>query len=545
MPYTPYENSFDSEESSPNTFMFVSQPQQQHSQQSLYSPTVNDSPQGWPPYDQTLLPPFQSQPLPYRGFPPAAPYPAPRLSSPLNIAGGGHTATSMSRLSLAGSLDPATGIFYRTPEHPRLRTAQACEKCRTRKAKCSGDHPACKRCINRGLVCEYAKEGRVRGPNKVKSSTTGSSSLKNIASSTTSDPEQNGRTSSVNSSVGSAEHSGTSTFTGDTSETLESAVHSNEGSPVSPSPTRPEAHKMHSPSAISFVPMSQQQQQLHSPYSPHTGTLSQEFYAMTNSSTPSESSSRRSSLSAVGVGLTEHRSSRSHPANIGLDTADQWQQDLVTGSHQAGWTNHQPTVGLDVNGLGSELGMDLQDPQRQYERQRLIQSHRYLQEQRRFALQHQHRQMLNSSNGFEYPQAQSLPHHQPLSLSLLPQQQPQGISGGVNVYQPPPHPPFSPSGEYAPPTRGVEYSSGTYPLLSQGYAGQVDGTMRREERSQSSFIGIEETEQDLHPSLSRAGRRVESVSDERSTTDDTAGDYGGNMSRVAGIDESNDRSAWL
>ena len=39
------------------------------------------------------------------------------------------------RLTLAGSLDPATGIFYRTPEHPRLRTAQACEKCRTRKAK--------------------------------------------------------------------------------------------------------------------------------------------------------------------------------------------------------------------------------------------------------------------------------------------------------------------------------------------------------------------------------------------------------------------------
>ncbi|KAG6908867.1 hypothetical protein DXG01_002941 [Tephrocybe rancida] len=72
------------------------------------------------------------------------------------------------RLSLAGSLDPATGIFYRSPEHPRLRTAQACEKCRTRKAKCSGEHPTCKRCSTRGLVCEYAKEGRVRGPNKPK-----------------------------------------------------------------------------------------------------------------------------------------------------------------------------------------------------------------------------------------------------------------------------------------------------------------------------------------------------------------------------------------
>ncbi|KAJ6480263.1 hypothetical protein C8R45DRAFT_1100850 [Mycena sanguinolenta] len=47
------------------------------------------------------------------------------------------------RITLAGNLDPTTGIFYRTPEHPRLRTAQACEKCRARKAKCSGDHPSC------------------------------------------------------------------------------------------------------------------------------------------------------------------------------------------------------------------------------------------------------------------------------------------------------------------------------------------------------------------------------------------------------------------
>ncbi|KAJ7347900.1 hypothetical protein DFH08DRAFT_1001225 [Mycena albidolilacea] len=72
------------------------------------------------------------------------------------------------RITLAGSLDPTTGIFYRTPEHPRLRTAQACEKCRARKAKCSGDHPSCARCLARGLPCEYAKEGRTRGPNKPK-----------------------------------------------------------------------------------------------------------------------------------------------------------------------------------------------------------------------------------------------------------------------------------------------------------------------------------------------------------------------------------------
>jgi hypothetical protein len=35
----------------------------------------------------------------------------------------------------AGSLDPATGVFSRAADHPRIRTAQACEKCRARKAK--------------------------------------------------------------------------------------------------------------------------------------------------------------------------------------------------------------------------------------------------------------------------------------------------------------------------------------------------------------------------------------------------------------------------
>ncbi|KAF8884153.1 hypothetical protein BD779DRAFT_793751 [Infundibulicybe gibba] len=106
----------------------------------------------------------------YASLPSPSPYPAPRLSPPLpSQLNGGSQQHNNSHMPLAGSFDPSTGIFYRTPEHPRLRTAQACEKCRTRKAKCSGEHPSCKRCINRGLVCEYAKEGRVRGPNKVKS----------------------------------------------------------------------------------------------------------------------------------------------------------------------------------------------------------------------------------------------------------------------------------------------------------------------------------------------------------------------------------------
>ncbi|KAF8163413.1 hypothetical protein B0H34DRAFT_795124 [Crassisporium funariophilum] len=47
----------------------------------------------------------------------------------------------------------------------RQRTAQACDKCRERKTKCSGHRPVCLRCTNRGLICEYSvRETRIRGP---------------------------------------------------------------------------------------------------------------------------------------------------------------------------------------------------------------------------------------------------------------------------------------------------------------------------------------------------------------------------------------------
>lgn len=39
--------------------------------------------------------------------------------------------------SSVGSLNPATGVFCQASDHPRIRTAQACEKCRARKAKVS------------------------------------------------------------------------------------------------------------------------------------------------------------------------------------------------------------------------------------------------------------------------------------------------------------------------------------------------------------------------------------------------------------------------
>ncbi|KAI0816880.1 hypothetical protein BC628DRAFT_1424168 [Trametes gibbosa] len=101
--------------------------------------------------------------------------------------------------TLSGSLDPATGVFQRSVEHPRLRTAQACEKCRTRKAKCSGDHPTCQRCLSRGLQCEYAPERKMRGPNKQK--------RKSVSQKPTDTPPSSGRRSSVVSVASTASSS--------------------------------------------------------------------------------------------------------------------------------------------------------------------------------------------------------------------------------------------------------------------------------------------------------------------------------------------------
>ncbi|KAH7915304.1 hypothetical protein BJ138DRAFT_1109830 [Hygrophoropsis aurantiaca] len=69
-----------------------------------------------------------------------------------------------------GPID-ALRFFTRSPAiAARQRTSQACEKCRERKTKCSGDRPVCQRCASRGLLCEYAssKEARRRAGNKVR-----------------------------------------------------------------------------------------------------------------------------------------------------------------------------------------------------------------------------------------------------------------------------------------------------------------------------------------------------------------------------------------
>lgn len=96
---------------------------------SHYHPFSNQD-DSWPSFENHVSNPFPS--VSYSSFPMASPFQPQRLSPPpmQHFKGVG-----LHRPTLAGSLDPATGIFYRTPEHPRLRTAQACEKCRTRKAK--------------------------------------------------------------------------------------------------------------------------------------------------------------------------------------------------------------------------------------------------------------------------------------------------------------------------------------------------------------------------------------------------------------------------
>ncbi|EPQ61332.1 hypothetical protein GLOTRDRAFT_90534 [Gloeophyllum trabeum ATCC 11539] len=113
------------------------------------------------PTDQLLFAPQTQAYDPY-----AARQSLPPMASSSSAAAQG--GMSREHWTMAGSLDPSNNMVYRSAEHPRLRTAQACEKCRTRKAKCSGEHPACGRCVSRGLICEYAPERRMRGPNKPK-----------------------------------------------------------------------------------------------------------------------------------------------------------------------------------------------------------------------------------------------------------------------------------------------------------------------------------------------------------------------------------------
>ncbi|KAI0341320.1 hypothetical protein BDW22DRAFT_1358809 [Trametopsis cervina] len=63
----------------------------------------------------------------------------------------------------AGSLPGPEGdcLFLRSPTPvEKRRTVRACEKCRERKAKCSGDRPSCVRCAEKGRPCVYTSDSR-------------------------------------------------------------------------------------------------------------------------------------------------------------------------------------------------------------------------------------------------------------------------------------------------------------------------------------------------------------------------------------------------
>ncbi|KAI9296288.1 hypothetical protein K502DRAFT_289711, partial [Neoconidiobolus thromboides FSU 785] len=48
----------------------------------------------------------------------------------------------------------------------RSRARQACEPCRKKKTKCSGDYPKCSNCTVHGFECVYVAIEKRRGPQK-------------------------------------------------------------------------------------------------------------------------------------------------------------------------------------------------------------------------------------------------------------------------------------------------------------------------------------------------------------------------------------------
>ncbi len=102
-------------------------------------PHDQQPPQNWHPHHQSVslsLKPNQAQ-ASCVSFPSASPA---RLSPPsvhnqqFPVKRGNPNNGFCNRQVVSDFTDPIIGL-PRTPEHPRLRTAQACEKCRTRKAK--------------------------------------------------------------------------------------------------------------------------------------------------------------------------------------------------------------------------------------------------------------------------------------------------------------------------------------------------------------------------------------------------------------------------
>jgi hypothetical protein len=62
------------------------------------------------------------------------------------------------------NLSPTSNPAAETQPIKRKRLTQACDACRKKKVKCSGDKPSCNNCTRLGTTCTYLPSTRKRGP---------------------------------------------------------------------------------------------------------------------------------------------------------------------------------------------------------------------------------------------------------------------------------------------------------------------------------------------------------------------------------------------
>ncbi|CCL99936.1 uncharacterized protein FIBRA_01961 [Fibroporia radiculosa] len=227
-----------------------------------------------------------------------------------------HRSAAQPAWSVSGSLDPVTGVFQRSSEHPRMRTAQACEKCRIRKAKCSGEHPFCQRCRSRGLLCEYAPERRMRGPNKNKRKSVSGTGPDRRSS--TPHSERRMSVASTSSSSSEADHPVLDIPPAVVAAVVASAAHSPELISPSPfvDPARPHSH----PSPLRFgLPEPIEPIPVHTPEQQHIGRRPRPPPLNLDSASffpalPSGPSEHTVPASAVPAGFADDTTPTVHPA---------------------------------------------------------------------------------------------------------------------------------------------------------------------------------------------------------------------------------------
>src|ERR1043165_9263009 len=65
---------------------------------------------------------------------------------------------------LTHTVDIDNNPVTETQATKRKRLTQACDACRKKKVKCSGDKPSCNNCSRLGITCTYLPSTRKRGP---------------------------------------------------------------------------------------------------------------------------------------------------------------------------------------------------------------------------------------------------------------------------------------------------------------------------------------------------------------------------------------------